>query len=344
MTSARQGFFTGPPTRVPAEGTAARPRCPIQCATRATRARRVAGLRAPQERATQNGDYGEPHPAHEGRGQSFDPGPAQHHGEVPSLEAGGLGLSGHMPRIPSSPHVHGSQARPGGVDGSAGIPHLVRSMPVVGSCTHGDGQSASARHQLEHTISLPCSHLLAAGLQIPEWPSCWPARSWAGRGCTLTWTPFSLRLPSVMILNWCGKGLSGADFVSQRSVGCTCLRRMQRMSPSWRPLAWSPARGARPLTGRLPHMAHTQRGVPFAVGGMGMISTANYIARQYGVRSAMPGERGRGRWPTSPDSSPRGERGGAWEGYREERVCMPHGRQQPRAGGSVSVHGRLATP
>lgn len=28
---------------------------------------------------------------------------------------------------------------------------------------------------------------------------------------------------------------------------------------------------------------------PVAVGGMSMISTANYIARQYGVRSAMPG-------------------------------------------------------
>lgn len=29
--------------------------------------------------------------------------------------------------------------------------------------------------------------------------------------------------------------------------------------------------------------------IPFAVGGIGMISTANYIARRYGVRSAMPG-------------------------------------------------------
>lgn len=28
---------------------------------------------------------------------------------------------------------------------------------------------------------------------------------------------------------------------------------------------------------------------PCAVGGMSMISTANYIARKYGVRSAMPG-------------------------------------------------------
>lgn len=28
---------------------------------------------------------------------------------------------------------------------------------------------------------------------------------------------------------------------------------------------------------------------PVAVGGMSMISTANYIARKYGVRSAMPG-------------------------------------------------------
>jgi nucleotidyltransferase/DNA polymerase involved in DNA repair len=27
---------------------------------------------------------------------------------------------------------------------------------------------------------------------------------------------------------------------------------------------------------------------PVAVGGMSMISTANYVARQYGVRSAMP--------------------------------------------------------
>lgn len=30
-------------------------------------------------------------------------------------------------------------------------------------------------------------------------------------------------------------------------------------------------------------------GKPVAVGGMQMISTANYVARQYGVRSAMPG-------------------------------------------------------
>lgn len=29
--------------------------------------------------------------------------------------------------------------------------------------------------------------------------------------------------------------------------------------------------------------------VPLAVGGLSMISTANYIARNYGVRSAMPG-------------------------------------------------------
>ena len=28
---------------------------------------------------------------------------------------------------------------------------------------------------------------------------------------------------------------------------------------------------------------------PFAIGGIGMISTSNYIARKYGVRSAMPG-------------------------------------------------------
>ena len=28
---------------------------------------------------------------------------------------------------------------------------------------------------------------------------------------------------------------------------------------------------------------------PCAVGGMDMLSTANYVARQYGVRSAMPG-------------------------------------------------------
>jgi DNA polymerase kappa len=34
---------------------------------------------------------------------------------------------------------------------------------------------------------------------------------------------------------------------------------------------------------------HTLRGVPFAVGGIGMISTANYVARKFGVRSAMPG-------------------------------------------------------
>ena len=31
------------------------------------------------------------------------------------------------------------------------------------------------------------------------------------------------------------------------------------------------------------------RDKPCAVGGMSMISTANYIARKYGVRSAMPG-------------------------------------------------------
>lgn len=32
-----------------------------------------------------------------------------------------------------------------------------------------------------------------------------------------------------------------------------------------------------------------QRNKPFAVGGIGMISTANYVARRFGVRSAMPG-------------------------------------------------------
>ena len=31
------------------------------------------------------------------------------------------------------------------------------------------------------------------------------------------------------------------------------------------------------------------RGLPFAVGGVGMISTASYAARRFGVRSAMPG-------------------------------------------------------
>jgi DNA polymerase kappa len=29
--------------------------------------------------------------------------------------------------------------------------------------------------------------------------------------------------------------------------------------------------------------------LPVAVGGMSMISTANYVARKYGIRSAMPG-------------------------------------------------------
>jgi DNA polymerase kappa len=32
-----------------------------------------------------------------------------------------------------------------------------------------------------------------------------------------------------------------------------------------------------------------QRNRPFAVGGVGMISTASYAARKFGVRSAMPG-------------------------------------------------------
>jgi len=36
-----------------------------------------------------------------------------------------------------------------------------------------------------------------------------------------------------------------------------------------------------------------QKDKPFAVGGIGMISTANYMARRYGVRSAMPGFIGR---------------------------------------------------
>lgn len=34
-----------------------------------------------------------------------------------------------------------------------------------------------------------------------------------------------------------------------------------------------------------PHLAH----VPMAVGGLSMISAANYEARKFGVRSAMPG-------------------------------------------------------
>ena len=29
--------------------------------------------------------------------------------------------------------------------------------------------------------------------------------------------------------------------------------------------------------------------IPMAVGGIGMITTANYVARKFGVRSAMPG-------------------------------------------------------
>ena len=33
-----------------------------------------------------------------------------------------------------------------------------------------------------------------------------------------------------------------------------------------------------------------QKDKPMAVGGLGMISTANYVARKYGVRSAMPGK------------------------------------------------------
>lgn len=36
-----------------------------------------------------------------------------------------------------------------------------------------------------------------------------------------------------------------------------------------------------------------QKDKPFAVGGIGMITTANYMARRYGVRSAMPGFIGR---------------------------------------------------
>lgn len=31
------------------------------------------------------------------------------------------------------------------------------------------------------------------------------------------------------------------------------------------------------------------RDKPCAVGGMSMLSTANYVARKYGIRSAMPG-------------------------------------------------------
>ncbi|PNH03025.1 DNA polymerase kappa [Tetrabaena socialis] len=37
------------------------------------------------------------------------------------------------------------------------------------------------------------------------------------------------------------------------------------------------------------HSRAAQKQVPMAVGGMGMISTANYVARRFGVRSAMPG-------------------------------------------------------
>ena len=36
--------------------------------------------------------------------------------------------------------------------------------------------------------------------------------------------------------------------------------------------------------------AALQKDKPMAVGGLGMISTANYVARKYGVRSAMPGK------------------------------------------------------
>lgn len=38
-----------------------------------------------------------------------------------------------------------------------------------------------------------------------------------------------------------------------------------------------------------PFLSCLQKGKPFAVGGIGMISTASYPARKFGVRSAMPG-------------------------------------------------------
>ena len=31
------------------------------------------------------------------------------------------------------------------------------------------------------------------------------------------------------------------------------------------------------------------KGKPMAVGGLGMLATSNYVARKFGVRSAMPG-------------------------------------------------------
>ena len=49
-----------------------------------------------------------------------------------------------------------------------------------------------------------------------------------------------------------------------------------------------------------PDLAHK----PVAVGGVGMISTANYVARRWGVRSAMPGFVGQAHPPTLALSVP----------------------------------------
>ena len=48
--------------------------------------------------------------------------------------------------------------------------------------------------------------------------------------------------------------------------------------------------GLLPLSYDAVHICIVQKSKPMAVGGVGMITTANYAARKYGVRSAMPGQ------------------------------------------------------
>ena len=83
--------------------------------------------------------------------------------------------------------------------------------------------------------------------------------------------------------------------------------------------------------------------VPMAVGGLGMISTANYVARKYGVRSAMPGFIGKVRRAPAPPPDAAGWAGGALTGARR---CSFSGRRRAAAcrRRSWSSAGRTSPP
>lgn len=118
----------------------------------------------------------------------------------------------------------------------------------------------------------------------------------AGRDLTATWLvvdmdaffasveelhdPSLVRSTTYCLLNGC---LSPAYCTGQGNTGS--LKRLPLQSPVNKALSSSVLMPCKCIL--------LQKEKPMAVGGIGMISTANYVARRYGVRSAMPGFIGR---------------------------------------------------